>query len=95
MYLALLNDFKTMDKKLRLVQFELPIYVLKNNTISDDYWKNIPYAVTHTFSNLYTCQENSSRLINLLINELKGKFQTTQNHFYGLERRVNRRIEEI
>lgn len=64
-----------MEKKLRLVQYELPVFVLQNNIIEDDYWKNIPYAVTHTFSSMYTCQENSSRLINLIINEIKNRSQ--------------------
>lgn len=77
MYLAKLTDYLLFDKRMKLIQYEMPDKVYRSRKVDPDLWKNIPFAVTESFQSLEQCQSNISKIFNLVINDSKNRCQVT------------------
>lgn len=79
-----------MEKRLASAEFTLPAYIMQDNILEKEAWKNIPFAVTNTLSAVYMCQENISRIVHLMMADSRRRFQLVQQHV----ERMNKRFVE-
>lgn len=68
-----LTKFDRIDRYMKMEPYKLPVFIMDENKLDKEIWKNIPFAVQKTFSALYRCQENTSRLLHLVLKDTKKR----------------------